>query len=1201
MKQKFYFKSLLIAMLVLFGSGGAFADTYELYSGTITEGEYLLVYEGSAMNTTVSNNRLQFQAVQIVDDKITSGTTDFSTIVWTITKSGNYYTLYNASAGKYAASTGTKNQAGLLDSGTDDKSLWTITGSGPYEFVNKYNDAHNINKNLRKNGTYGFACYATSTGGSLLLYKKVTSVSPLSSIAVEGYKSTFHQGDSFEFGGTVTATYEDGTTNDVTNLATFSEPDMTTVGEKEITVSYTEREVTKTVTYNITVTAPGEEDPNNSFAVEEDNATIGVPYTMPTFSTDSDGAKSYTSSNPDVATISSSGQITLIKEGTTTITVTTAQTATYAQGSASYILHVAKGTPALSFAQETVTVYLGTDQMGPALTNPGDGTASYTISDPEIATIQSNGYIQPKSTGTATVTVTTSETDAWNEATASYTLIVEDSFSVDAIGTYELVTDASMLSADDQILITYIPSDGAGGYVLGAKQTNNYKATLLKSAAVSADKSTIEITSTSQDNPKDPVTAAVLEGSAGAWYFHVNDGYLCATSSSSNNLGAKTLDAAGNNAKATISISGGNATITFQGSFSHNLLKYNSTSKLFSCYSSGQTPVQIYRKVPSNVAPTVTFSPASGAVVNYGTQVTITARTATSITYSVNNGNPITVEGTTATVIINTHTTIKATATNEYGTSDEVTAEYTINQESSALSYNPTEYTITIGDDFTAPEVNKPEDYNGTITYSSSDTSVAEVDAQTGAVTVNGAGTVTITASGTETEHYAAATASYTLIVNKKTSAVSFAESVVEITYGDNYNKQAATTEGVSGNLVYTSSDETVVKFHGNNVIDVLGPGTVTITATAPATETTEESSATYTLKVYAPADAVAGQTELLNEQFNDCEGTEPKDGFGGNSNGFTNVPASLAAAGWELTRCQAGDGYLKLTSGSGNGIVVTPVINLNGVSEFSFEIAPWVRETANVTVSLENAIFDEDGEPTSKSFNDLEQSTWKTKTFSIIGNGDVRITIEANRRVFIDNFVVGGGAQPAHEINLTFSSLGYLTWVATADIDFSQTPDVTAYQITEATTQKITAEEVDKVPEGAAVMLKGSGTVQLKRTSDVAALANNKMLACTDGSVVGITGNQTTTDIYVLGNGSNGLGYYMLKNTLQAGKGYLNISGGASAKVTFVAFEETELTGISSVRADSADGVYYNLQGVRVMNPQKGIYIKDGKKIVIK
>lgn len=1187
-------------MLVLFGSGGAFADTYELYSGTITEGEYLLVYEGSAMNTTVSNNRLQFQAVQIVDDKITSGTTDFSTIVWTITKSGNYYTLYNASAGKYAASTGTKNQAGLLDSGTDDKSLWTITGSGPYEFVNKYNDAHNINKNLRRNGTYGFACYATSTGGSLLLYKKVTSVSPLSSIAVEGYKSTFHQGDSFEFGGTVTATYEDGTTNDVTNLATFSEPDMTTVGEKEITVSYTEREVTKTVTYNITVTAPGEEDPNNSFAVEEDNATIGVPYTMPTFSTDSDGAKSYTSSNPDVATISSSGQITLIKEGTTTITVTTAQTATYAQGSASYILHVAKGTPALSFAQETVTVYLGTDQMGPALTNPGDGTASYTISDPEIATIQSNGYIQPKATGTATVTVTTSETDAWNEATASYTLIVEASFHIDAEGDYEWVRDFSTLAAGDELVIVY-QSSSTIATVMGNQDTNNFKYVDVNYASGITDKSVITI-------PQDKAAQATpikLEGSTGAWYFHTKNGYLYAASSSKNHLKTASLAVAGDNAKAKIETDDDGApTVKFLGTNTNNSLRYNTGSSLFSCYSSGQNPVQIYRKILSNVAPTVTFSPASGTQVNYGTPVTITARTATSITYSVNNGDPITVEGTTATVIINTHTTIKATATNDYGTSEEATAEYTINQESPALSYNPTEYTITIGDDFTAPEVNMPADYNGTITYSSSDAAVAEVDEQTGAVTVKGAGTVTITASGTETEHYAAATASYKITVNKKTSAVSFAEAVVEITYGDNYNKQAATTEGVSGNLIYTSSKETVVKFHGNNVIDVLGPGTVTITATAPATDTTEESSATYTLKIYEPADKVEGATEALNEDFSSCQAEIAS--WGGN-NDFDPVPVDLR---WKTTHCKAGSGYLEIGSASNAGSATSPSFSVAGEAPLSFALAPWIAnnssEDAKVIVTLANATFGNGEATMTLNTGNLTQREFTTfDQYTIVGNSDeVTITFSGEGsydRFFLDNVVVGGGAQPAHEINLTFSSAGYLTWVATADIDFEATERVTAYQITEATPQGITAEEVKKARKGAALLLKGSGKVQLTRTSDVAPLQNNKMQACTDGSVKGMTGSATSTDIYVLGNGNKGLGFYMLSGTLQAGKGYLNISVGAGAKPSFITFEET--TGISNAAVETTedDGTYYNLQGVRVLNPQKGIYIKDGKKIVIK
>ncbi len=955
------------------------------------------------------------------------------------------------------------------------------------------------------------------------------------------------------------------------------------------------------VTYS-TEKPAGEKEPNNSFGdVTEDNATIGVPYTMPIFTTSSDGAKSYSSSDTDVATINSSGQITLKKFGTTTITVTTAQTATYAQGSASYLLKVAKGTPVLSFASETVTAYLGTDQNGPALTNPGDGTPTYEISDPEVATIQQTGYIKPLKAGQATVTVTTSETEAWLSATASYTLNVEKPFSVDAVGIYELVTDASTLKDGDQILISYIFSESGinKGYVLGEQKTNNFNIAQLKSGAVSGDKSTLEVTTEKN------VTAAILEGSSSGWYFHTNYGYLCAAGSNNSNY-LKTTQTINDNAKATISADNGNAAIVFQGSYANKYLKYNSQSTLFSCYgsSSSQTPVQLYRKVPSNVAPTVTFSPESGTVVDYGTQVTITARTATSITYSVNGGEPVTVNGTSATVTINTHTTITATATNEFGTSEEATAEYTINQESSALSYNPTEYTITIGDDFTAPEVNKPEDYNGTITYSSDNTDVAEVDATTGEVTIKAVGEANITASGTETEHYAAATASYKITVNKKASAVSFAEAVVEITYGDNYNKQAATTEGVSGNLVYTSSDETVVKFHGNGVIDVLGPGTVTITATAPATDTTEESSATYTLKVYAPADAVEGATEVLNENFSSCQAEIAS--WGGN-NQFDPVPDDLR---WKTTHCKAGSGYLEIGSASDAGSATSPKFSVTGEAPLSFALAPWIAnnssEDAKVIVTLANAKFGNGEATMTLNTGNLTQREFTTfDQYTIVGNSEeVTITFSGEGsydRFFLDNVVVGGGAQPAHEINLTFSSAGYLTWVATADIDFSQTEGVTAYQITEATPKKITMVEVDKVPKGAAVMLKGSDTKTLKRTTEeVADLSDNKMKTCTDGSVTGNGNGVTNTDVYVLGNGKSGLGFYMLKGTLQAGKGYLKVSEEGNAKPNFISFEET--TGVKTVVINKdSDGEVYNLQGIRVAHPQKGIYVKNGKKYVIK
>ena len=145
------------------------------------EGDYLIVYNNGAMNTTVSNSRLQYKEVAPQNNVIK--TTDAS-IIWHIAPSGSYYTIYNANAKKYAAGNGTKNQAQLLASSTDDKSLWSVKKGATFEFVNKYNSSSNVNANLRRNGDYGFACYSTSTGGALSLYKRTGGTTPTPIIIV---------------------------------------------------------------------------------------------------------------------------------------------------------------------------------------------------------------------------------------------------------------------------------------------------------------------------------------------------------------------------------------------------------------------------------------------------------------------------------------------------------------------------------------------------------------------------------------------------------------------------------------------------------------------------------------------------------------------------------------------------------------------------------------------------------------------------------------------------------------------------------------------------------------------------------------------------------------------------------------------------------------------------------------------------------
>lgn len=77
----------------------------------------------------------------------------------------------------------------------------------------------------------------------------VTAPKVLSSISVSGQKESFVEGDTFSFGGTVTAHYTDGTTGNVTSQATFGGYNMTTIGSQTVNVSFGG----KSMAYSITV------------------------------------------------------------------------------------------------------------------------------------------------------------------------------------------------------------------------------------------------------------------------------------------------------------------------------------------------------------------------------------------------------------------------------------------------------------------------------------------------------------------------------------------------------------------------------------------------------------------------------------------------------------------------------------------------------------------------------------------------------------------------------------------------------------------------------------------------------------------------------------------------------------------------------------------------------------------------------------
>lgn len=231
---------------------------YSLWLESISDGDYIIVgandTDNSALNTTISSDRAGLTSVSIDNNTIT---TNDAKIIWHIEKAGDYYTIYNAAENKYLASTGAKNKAQLLDIGTDDRSLWTITGpaqDNTFSIVNKKNTANSVNANLRRNGNYGFATYDSGTGSAPVLYKLDNRELESIAITTPATKTKFNTGDTFSSDGlVVTATFSDASSSVI--VPVVETPDLSSVGTKTVNVSYTFKEVTKSTSYDIVVEA----------------------------------------------------------------------------------------------------------------------------------------------------------------------------------------------------------------------------------------------------------------------------------------------------------------------------------------------------------------------------------------------------------------------------------------------------------------------------------------------------------------------------------------------------------------------------------------------------------------------------------------------------------------------------------------------------------------------------------------------------------------------------------------------------------------------------------------------------------------------------------------------------------------------------------------------------------------------------------
>ena len=159
------------------------------------------------------------------------------------------------------------------------------------------------------------------------------------------------------------------------------------------------------------------------------------------------------------------------------------------------------------------------------------------------------------------------------------------------------------------------------------------------------------------------------------------------------------------------------------------------------------------------------------------------------------------------------------------------------------------------------------------------------------------------------------------------------------------------------------------------------------------------------------------------------------------------------------------------------------------------------------------------------------------------------------------------------------------------------------AYKVSEVTESKATLTDIgDIIPAYTGVVLAGNeGTYTLTTTSESATVSNNSLVANVGEYILPANDGKGNYN-YTLAAGptfkhSSGSG------TLAAGKAFLRTTTDVSARGLELNFDEGETTGINTVQGSAfkANGEYFNLSGQRVAQPTRGLYIVNGKKVIIK
>lgn len=271
-------------------------------------------------------------------------------------------------------------------------------------------------------GTTKVTIRYTEGGVTKTAEQSITVIHSLTKIEITAQptKTNYEYGDSFQSNGMIVkATYSDGATANVTGYICSPET-LNTVGTQTITVSYTERGITKTTTLSVTV------ERRSIAIVPSQSGTL--TYTGST--------QSPSWSNYDSAQLTIGGATSGTNAGSYNATFTPTSNYRWADGTTTgkqVAWTIGKAAGSLSISPTSMTLDTSNKTKTITVTRPGDGAITANSSNTATATVSVSGNIVTvtgKANGSAVITVSVAEGTNYT-APANKTCAVTVSFLKD--------------------------------------------------------------------------------------------------------------------------------------------------------------------------------------------------------------------------------------------------------------------------------------------------------------------------------------------------------------------------------------------------------------------------------------------------------------------------------------------------------------------------------------------------------------------------------------------------------------------------------------------------------------------------------------------------------------------------------------------------------------------------------------------------